>query len=74
MTRLCVEYIIIDPSRMEDGQRLIILNNLPQKWFDKIERIDQHDRVMMSDREFEYILSRCDLLKEAIKKNRLWGR
>jgi len=39
-----------------------------------IQRVGESDRIMMSDREFEYILSRCDVLKEAITKNRLWGR
>lgn len=44
MTRICVEYIVIDPLRMEDGQRLIILDELPKKWFNRIERLGQHDR------------------------------
>jgi hypothetical protein len=39
-----------------------------------IQRVSESDRIMMSDREFEYILARCDALKEAITKNRLWGR
>lgn len=39
-----------------------------------IFKLEESDRVMQSDREHEYILGRCDVLKEAIKKNRLWGR
>jgi hypothetical protein len=44
MTRYFAEYIVIDPQRMEDGQRLIILDNLPQKKLNKIMSIDEHDR------------------------------
>ena len=44
MTRYFAEYIVIDPQRMEDGQRLIILDNLPEKKLADINKIDQHDR------------------------------
>ncbi len=38
-----------------------------------ISRIVESKRVMMSDLEYNYILSRVDALKEQITENRLWG-
>ena len=44
MTRHCAEYLIIDPEQHWGRVRLVILDNLPKKWVDRIEALSPHNK------------------------------
>ncbi len=48
MTLYCIEFIVIDPQRPTNGQRLIILDDLPEKKLNEIESIPENDPARLA--------------------------